>query len=165
MPQNQTLTSESASFAVSASGPELKFRHIQFADPVPTGRQIAEAFGGHQPEDYAVLHWLTEGDIVQFGLDQTIDLRANKNPRFIVAKSDRLFLFEIDDKQCAWPEPTITRDALLIIAGQDPAKFTVWQDRRKEQDLEILAGHPANLAAEGTERFYTVLDKTTEGEQ
>ena len=42
-------------------------------------------------------------------------------------------------------EPTITRDALLAIAGQDPAKFAVWQERKKEADLEIIAGHPADL--------------------
>lgn len=165
MLENQILAPESTTFAVSASGPDLKFRELRLADPVPTGRQIVEAFGGRPPTDYAILHWLAEGDLVEFGLNQTIDLRMHKDPRFIIAKSDRVFLFEIDDMQGAWPEPTITRDALLAIAGQDPTKFAVWQERKKEADLEITAGHPADLAPEGTERFYTVMSKTTEGER
>jgi hypothetical protein len=129
MPQNQLLALESTTFPVSAAGPDLKFQELRLADPVSTGRQIVDAY------------------VVEFGLDQTIDLRGHKDPRFIIAKSDRLFLFEIDDKQGAWPEPTITRKELLAVAGQDPAKFTVWQERKKEQDLEDRHRSPGQSRA------------------
>ena len=52
---------------------------------------------------------------------------------------------------------------LLELSGQDPAKFTVWQDLKQSKDKEIESGKPAHLDTEGTERFYTVMKHTTEG--
>jgi hypothetical protein len=96
-------------------------------------------------------------------LDQTTDLRAPGAERFIVARSSELFKFEIDGKRHSWPDMTITRDALLAIAQQDPAKFSVWQEFQNKPDEEILMGHPAHLEPKGVERFYTVMKHTTEG--
>ena len=131
---------------MSASGADLKFRKLRLADPVPTGRQIVEVFGGHPPPiTPSCIGWPREISLSSASTRPSICIRT-RTPRFIIAKSDRLFLFEIDDKEGAWPEPTITRETLLAVAGQDPAKFSVWQERKKEADLEIMAGHPADLA-------------------
>jgi hypothetical protein len=89
--------------------------------------------------------------------------RAPGAERLIVARSSELFKFESDGKRHSWPDKTITREALLAIAQQDPAKFSVWQEFQKKPDEEILAGHPADLEPEGVERFYTVMKHTTEG--
>ena len=69
----------------------------------------------------------------------------------------------IDGKEQEWPEPTINREVLLALAGQDPAQFSVWQELKNSPDKEVLSGHPANLAEKGVERFYTVMKHTTEG--
>jgi hypothetical protein len=165
MQQNQPVTPESGAYRIQIAGPDLQFRDAKIADPVPTGRQIIEAAGGRPPDDFVVLQWPDDGDMLAIDLDQTTDLRAPGAERFIVAKSDRIYLFEIDGKRHGWPEPVITREALLAIAKQDPSKFSVWQEFQKRPDEEILAGHPANLDAKGTERFYTVMKHTTEGGQ
>jgi multiubiquitin len=154
---------ESGGFRIAVAGIDLKFREVRVADPVSTGRQIIEAAGGHPPDDFVLLQWLPDRDIEDIELDETTDLRAPGAERFIFAKSDRTFLFEIDGKRHQWPEPTITREVLIELAGQDPTKFSVWQELRNSPDKEILTGQPAKLDTPGTEKFYTVMTHTTEG--
>jgi hypothetical protein len=163
MQQNQSVTPESDAFRILVAGTDLQFHDSKVPDPVPTGRQIIEAAGGRPPDEFIVLEWLKDGDIEELELDETTDLRAPGAERFIVARSSQLFKFEIDGKRHSWPDKTITREALLAIAQQDPAKFSVWQEFHKKADEEILAGHPAHLEPEGIERFYTVMKHTTEG--
>lgn len=150
---------------IAVAGVDLQFRQVTIKDPVPTGRQIAEAAGGHPATEQIVLQWDAEGDLKEVDLEETVDLRKPGTERFIVVKSDRTFRFEIDERRHEWPLSTISREVLLALARQDPDKFTVWQEIKKAQDVEVLGGHPANLATEGTERFYTVMKHTTEGVQ
>ena len=163
MHSHQNVTPESGSFRIQVAGTDLQFRGAILPDPVPTGRQIIEAAGGRPAEEFIVLEWLKDGDLEELELDETTDLRAQGAERFIVARSDRIHKFEIDGKRHSWPSKTISREALLAIAQQDPAKFSVWQEFQKKPDEEILAEHPAHLDQEGTERFYTVMTHTTEG--
>lgn len=82
----------------------------------------------------------------------------------IIAKSSESFEFVIDERRHPWPEKLIARDVLILLAGQEPSKFSVWQElRHSPTDKEILDGHPADLAEPGLERFYTVMTHTTEG--
>jgi hypothetical protein len=148
---------------IAIAGTDLQFRNVPIADPIPTGRQIAEAAGGQPADEHIVLQWLVDGDLEEIDLDETTDLKRPGVERFIVARSDRTYRFEIDGRRHEWPLKTITREVLLALAGQDPAKFTVWQEIKKAADVEILSAHPANLDPEGTERFYTVMKHTTEG--
>lgn len=110
-----------------------------------------------------MLQWSANGSLERLGLDKTTDLREPGVERFIVAKSDRDYRFEIDGKEQEWPEAAITREVLLALAGQDPAQFSVWQEFKSSPDKEVLSGHPADLAEKGVERFYTVMKHTTEG--
>jgi Multiubiquitin len=162
MQQNQEVTAETG-FKIAIAGTDLKFRDAKLTDPVPTGRQIIEVAGGRPPDEYIVLRWLPNNDLEEIELDTTTDLRAPGAERFIVAKSDRTFRFEIDERRHEWPDATIPREVLLELAGQDTNKFSVWQEIRNRPDQEILTGHPARLDGEGTERFYTVMKHTTEG--
>lgn len=167
MLQNQDVTPSRhpnpGSFQVLVAGTDLQFRPLHLTDPEPTGRQIIDVAGGRPADEYAVLQWLKDGALERLRLDETTDLRQPGVERFIVAKSDREFRFEIDGKEQEWPEPTITREVLLALAEQDPAQFSVWQEFKNAADKEVLAGHPANLAEKGLERFYTVMKHTTEG--
>src|SRR5579863_4727764 len=163
MQQNQSVTPESGTFRILVAGTDLQFHDFQVADPVPTGRQIIEVAGGRPADEFIVLEWLKDGDLEELELDETTDLRTPGAERFVVSHSSELFKFEIDGKRHSWPDKTITREALLAIAQQDPAKFSVWQEFQKKPDEEILTGHPAQLEPEGVERFYTVMKHTTEG--
>lgn len=167
MLQNQEVTgqphSHPGSFQILVAGTDLQFRPLSLTDPDPTGRQIIDAAGGRPADEYAVLRWPTNGSLERLGLDETTDLRKQGIERFIVARSDRDYRFEIDGKEQEWPEPTITREVLLALAGQDPAQFSVWQEFKSSPDKEVLSGHPADLAEKGVERFYTVMKHTTEG--
>jgi Multiubiquitin len=165
MQENQQVGPESGGFRLSIAGTDLKFHEARIGDPVPTGRQIIEVAGRHPPDEYIVLQWLPNKDLDEIELDETADVRAPGAERFIVAKSDRTFEFEIDERRHPWPDKTITREVLLELAGQDPSKFSVWQDLGTNSDKEILDGHPANLDTPGTERFYTVMKHTTEGDR
>jgi hypothetical protein len=167
MLQNQEVNAHSApypgNFPIRVAGTDLQFRPLSLTDPEPTGRQIIEAAGGRPADEYAVLEWLANGSLERLRLDETTDLRKPGAERFIVAKSDREYRFEIDGKEQEWPEASITRDVLLKLAGQDPSQFSVWQEFKSSPDKEVLDGHPANLAEKGVERFYTVMKHTTEG--
>lgn len=165
MLQEQSVNPETHTFPIRVAGTDLNFRQELVADPVPTGRQIIAAAGGHPADEFIVLEWLRDGDLKEIDLDETTDLRAPGAERFIVARSDRTYRFEIDGKRHEWPEKTISREALLAIAGQEPGKFSVWQEFKKKPDEEIQDGHPAHLEPEGVERFYTVMTHTTEGFQ
>jgi len=167
MLQNQEVSAHGAphpgKFQILVAGTDLQFRPLSLTDPEPTGRQIIDAAGGRPADEYAVLQWPANGSLERLGLDETTDLREPGVERFIVAKSDRDYRFEIDGKEQEWPEPTITREVLLALAGQDPAQFSVWQEFKNSPDKEVLSGHPADLAEKGVERFYTVMKHTTEG--
>jgi len=165
MQENQHLGPDSDKFRISVAGPDLKFREFWITDPVPTGRQIIEAAGFGPPDAFVVLQWFPDKDLDEVELDETTDVRPEGAGRFIVAKSTQWFEFVIDERRHPWPEKLITREVLILLAGPDPAKFSVWQELRHwPSDKEIVDGHPADLAEPGLERFYTVLTHTTEGE-
>ena len=166
MKVNQQIGSQPGSFRISIAGTDLKFRDVEIADPVPTGRQIIEAGGYGPPDEYVVLQWFPDKDLDEIELDKTTDLREPGADRFIVAKSSEWFEFVIDERRHPWPEKLITRDVLILLAGLEPSKFSVWQElRHSPTDKEITDGHPADLAEPGLERFYTVQKHTTEGKQ
>jgi hypothetical protein len=150
-------------FQLLVAGTDLNFRPIQLSDPTPTGRQIIEASGGHPASEFIVLQWLADLDLEEIDDAETTDLRKPGVERFIVAKSDRTFRFEIDERKHEWPDRHISREVLLALAGQDKNKFTVWQELRERPDTEVVDGQPADLGEKGTERFYTVMKHTTEG--
>lgn len=163
MQQTQEVPPDAQGHRIAVAGADLKFQPARVSDPVPTGRQIAEAAGAHPATEHVVLQWLQDGDLKELDLEETIDLRKPRVERFIVVRSDRTFRFEIDEHRHEWPLASITREVLLALSGQDPGKFTVWQELKKAPDVEVLAGQPADLNPEGTERFYTVMKHTTEG--
>lgn len=167
MLENQTVNPEAATqrgnFKILVAGPDLQFRPLTLDDPEPTARQIIDKTGARPADEYALLQWPAGGSLERLPLDKTTDLRKPGAERFIVAKSDRDYRFEIDGREQEWPEATITREVLLAVSGQDPALFSVWQEFKNTPDKEVLAGHPANLDEKGVERFYTVMKHTTEG--
>ena len=61
---------------VSIAGADLVFRSVVFSDPVPTGRQVIQAFVGDDPAKFIALQWLANGVLEELRLDEKVDLRA-----------------------------------------------------------------------------------------
>ena len=106
---------------VSIAGADLMFRSVVFSDPVPTGRQVIQGFVTDDPDKFIVLQWLTNGVLEELRLDEKVDLRAPGVERFIVVRSDRIFVFEIDGKRREWAISVVTGATLkkLAEAGSD----------------------------------------------
>ena len=139
---------------VSIAGADLKFRSVVFSDPVPTGRQVIQAFVGDDPAKFIVLQWLANGALEELRLDEKVDIRARGVERFIVASSDRIFVFEIDGKRKEWAISVVTGATLKELAGADPTDVDIFLERHSQPDLEICDNETVDLAAPGIERFY-----------
>ena len=139
---------------VSIAGADLMFRSVVFSDPVPTGRQVIQAFVGDDPTKFIALQWLTNGVLEELRLDEKVDLRAPGVERFIVVRSDRIFIFEIDGKRREWAISVVTGATLKKLAEARPTDVDLFLERHDQPDLEIYDNETVDLAAPGIERFY-----------
>ena len=139
---------------VSIAGADLVFRAVVFSDPVPTGRQVIQAFVGDDPAKFIALQWLANGVLEELRLDEKVDLRAPGAERFVVVRSDRIFVFEIDGKRREWASSVVTGATLKKLAEADPTDVDLFLERHSQPDLEIYDSETVDLAAPGIERFY-----------
>ena len=139
---------------VSIAGADLMFRSVVFSDPVPTGRQVIQAFVDDDPAKFIVLQWLANGVLEELRLDEKVDLRASGVERFIVVRSDRIFVFEIDGKRREWAISVVTGATLKKLAEANPTDVDLFLERHDQPDLEIYDNETVDLAAPGIERFY-----------
>ncbi len=154
---------EHRGFEITFGGEDLAFTTTKIADPVPTGRQIAEAAGKNPADEFIILQWLSNGILETIRLDETVDVRGRGTERFLIVRSDRTYLFEIDADRQEWPSRFISGATLKRLARQDAAAFSVWQEKRQGADQEIRNDQIVDLDPAGVEKFYTVLTHTTEG--
>jgi len=151
------------SYSFCIGSDEAFAEKYQVNDPIPTGRQILQAAGRRPEKAFMLLLLTSTDDLEEIGLDETVDLRKAGSERFFVFESDRLLSFEIDDRRLVWGSETIAEHTLKFLAGVSP-DYTVWQERRGEQDdLRIDPGTFANLANKGVEVFFTGKDQTNAG--
>ena len=139
---------------VSIAGADLMFRSVVFSDPVPTGRQVIQAFAGDDPAKFIALQWLANGVLEELRLDEKVDLRAPGVERFIVVRSDRIFVFEINGKRKEWAISVVTGATLKKLARADPTDVDLFLERHSQPDREIYDNETVDLAAPGIERFY-----------
>lgn len=135
---------------------------LTFNDPVVTGRQILESAGHFPPEEFLVFQRLTNGQLEEIRLDETVDLRAPGIERFYTFRSDRSFRFVVDGRRFEWGMATITGRTLKALAGV-PTEYGVWLERRNDDDLPIGDAEDVDLSQPGVERFFTGKTTTTEG--
>ena len=133
----------------------LSFKKEVFEDPILTGRQIIERFGGVPVEEYAAVALQKNGDFEDISLDEPFDLRGRGIEKVLVFRTDRSFKFKIDDRDLEWPRACISGFILKKIADL-PANFTLWLDVRGGQDRQILDTDLINLDEPGVERFVSV---------
>ena len=149
-------------FTVEVGDPDLAFRPVHLADPVPTARQILEAAGACPADEHVAMALLPNGDTEALRLDETLDLRGRGIERVIIFKTDRIFRLEIDRREKEWGLAKVSGRAIKFLAGVDPAKHDVYQEVRGDDPL-IRNDEFADLSGKGVERFYTIISETTEG--
>lgn len=154
---------EHGPYRVEIGDESLTYRLALIADPVPTGRQVLEAAGFHPVVEHSVFQVLRSGQIEGLRLDETTDLRTRGVEKFLVFRSDRSFRLDIDGTVLEWGTGRISGLVLKRLAKVDPATYGVWQEVRGQDDLAIADAQFADLSAQGVERFFTGIVKTTEG--
>lgn len=153
----------SQSFEIRLGNDESFPERATLHDPVVTGRQVLQAVNRRPEKNFQLLLLTSDGELEEIRLDETIDLRRPGVERFFVFESDRLYAFEIDDRRFFWGCETVAEHTLKFLAGV-ASDYTVWQERRGEQDdLRIEPGSAANLADKGVEVFFTGKDQTNAG--
>jgi hypothetical protein len=135
----------------------------RFRDPIVTGQQILEAVRLFPTDEHLSFQCLSDGQLEEIRLDESVDLRREGLERFITFKSDRSFRFTLDGRRFEWGLPFITGLQLKKLAGVDPATYGVWLAQRVGDDRLIGNTEQVNLEAQGVERFFTGIDTTTEG--
>ena len=137
----------SREFVISVNDIEAKF-----ADPVPDGGQILGEVGFLPVADYVLIQLLCHGTR-SVGLDEPVDLRQVGVEAFRAFKSDRVFLFTIDDRGYEWGVAKITESELRHIAGI--GEDDVFILHRDGKDTPLAAGDVVDLGDSGTERLRT----------
>lgn len=150
-------------FRVLIADEDLNFKKHVFDDPKVLGRQLIEAVGGHPVDEHVAIAILPNGDFEDIRLDESYDLRGRGAEKVLVARTDRVFKFKIDDKDLEWPRACITGFVLRKLADL-PANYNLWQEIPGQQDQKISDGDVINLADKGVERFISLIDQTTEGD-
>jgi len=150
-------------YRIKIGNEHLEFREADLADPVPTGRQIAEAAGAHPAENYLIFQMLPNGMLEGLRLDETTDLTAKGIERFLVFASDRAFFFEIDGRRMEWGAQLISGMTLKKLANVDLATYGVWLEVRGQEDRPIANNELFDLSAPGIEHFFTGIVQTTAG--
>ena len=142
-------------YRIMVGDAELKFQGVRINDPVPTGRQVLEKAGLYPPTEHFLFAWLKNGALEEVRLDETVDIFHRGIEKFIAFRTDRIFLFVLNDRRFTWGAPTILGQVLKSLARVDAATHGVWLEQRDEADRFIADDESVSLAGETIERFHT----------
>lgn len=152
-----------AHYRIQIGNERLEFVTAVLCDPMPTGRQIAEAAGQGDVTECIVFEMLRGGLLEGLRLDETTDLTVKGIERFLVFRNDRAFFFEIDGRRIEWGAQWISGMTLKKLAGVDLSSYGVWLEVRGQDDRRIADDELFDLSAKGVERFFTGIVQTTAG--
>ncbi|NKN03073.1 multiubiquitin domain-containing protein [Rhizobium leguminosarum] len=136
---------------------------LAFNDPIVTGVQVLQKAKLLPTDEYLLFQELDDGQLEEIRPDESVDLRKEGREQFITFKSDRSFRFVLDGRKFEWGLPFITGVQLKRLAGVDPSSYGVWLSQRIGDDKLIGNKEKVDLQGDGTERFFTGIDTTTEG--
>lgn len=139
---------------IEIGGADLHFSTKLLLDPVPTGRQIVEAAGHRDADEFIVLQWMPDGSLLELRLQDTTDILAAGIERFIVVRSDRSFRIDIEGRREEWPCHVITGQSVKKLAGQEGPDVIAVLERSDRPDRELEDDEVVDLRAEGVERFH-----------
>lgn len=141
-------------YRIAVSDQSLAFRPITVSDPVPLGRQILEAAGYQNIDEYGLFAILPGGDFEDVRPDETFDLRGKGAERFVAFRSDRDFRLSLNGHELRWGEPAIAGAALYTLANPTDDQ-AIYLDTRGGEDRLIEPGDRIDLTQPGAERFVT----------
>jgi len=141
----------------------LEFAHYQINDPIVTGRQLLDVAKCRPADEHIIFQLLHDGLLEEIRLEETTDLRERRIEKFLAFRSDRSFRFLLDGRQFEWGCTHITGLTLKKLAEVDPATHGVWLMVRGSEDRKIGNDELVDLSEPGVEKFFTGVDKTTEG--
>jgi hypothetical protein len=152
-----------AEIRVTVAGTDLEFRTVHVESAEPSGSDLLRA-GGFSPADqFIVLHWLATGELNDLDPESHVHLSADTVERFIIAKSDREYLFDLEERRERWPATLITPATLKRLGGKLNDEVVVVVEREGEPDEEIDDETIIDLAKPGIERFkLRVIEKDLE---
>lgn len=142
-------------FRIQFADGDLNFRSIQFADPVPTGRQfLLNAVGPTAESTYSLFMILPTGDFEDIRLDETVDLREHGEERFIGFETDRAFKLEVEDSDLQWGKPLISGRMIYKLAGVAEGDQDLYLRVRGAHNRLVRPNDVVDLAEPGIERFF-----------
>lgn len=150
-------------YRIAIGDDKLNYHRAVIDDPVPTGLQILELANARPADEHIVFQMLTNGLLEELRPDETTDLRTAGVEKFLVFKSDRSFRLELDGRVFEWGGTFISGLTLKKLAQVDPTEYGVWLEVRGSEDRAIGDTDLVDLSAQGIERFFTGIVKTTEG--
>jgi hypothetical protein len=136
---------------------------FSFSDPIVTGAQVLQKAKLFPTDEYLLFQELDDGQLEEIRPDESVDLRHDGREQFITFKSDRSFRFVLDGRKFEWGLPFITGLQLKRLAGVDANSYGIWLSQRVGDDKLIGNKEKVDLQGDGTERFFTGIDTTTEG--
>lgn len=153
---------QDAKYAIRIGDDESFDEQLTFEDPIPTGRQIIRKANRKPILEHQLLLLTKDRRLEEIDLDENVDLRTRGIERFFVFRTDRLFHFVIDEQRFPWGSSLIKESTLHFLADVGD-EYSVWQERRGEDDLLIEPGSSACLGDKGVEIFFTGKDQTDAG--
>lgn len=150
-------------YRIAIGNDKLDYHKAVTDDPVPTGLQILELANARPADEHIVFQMLANGLLEELRPDETTDLRTAGVEKFLVFRSDRSFRLELDGRVFEWGGTFISGLTLKKLAQVDPAEYGVWLEVRGSEDRAIGDTDLVDLSAQGIERFFTGIVKTTEG--
>lgn len=133
-------------FSVTVNGALITLR-----DRRPIGRQILTAAGLLPATDYVLIQLLKPGT-KSISVDETLNLGDPGREAFRAFKTDRIFLFTVDEVAYEWGNGSIEVAELRRIAVIPDDRVLVLE--RLGEDAQVIHDH-VTLAAAGTEHLRT----------
>ena len=131
----------------------LEFRTIWLDDLFPTAQQLVKKAGLGPVEDFLVFLVAPDRSLIEIGLDKTVDITKNLEPRFLIFRTARTWRVLIDDGWFLWGEATISGKAVKWLADVVPETHAVWLQQQGQPDKLIGDNQLVNLIDSRLERF------------
>lgn len=121
-------------------------------DPMQPSRELLQQVGFVPASDYSLIQLHRPGT-TSIGLDEVVNL-VGQPKAFRAFRTDRTYLFTVDERGYEWGAPTVTEEELRdVTATPEDKRFVL--TRENEPDKFIEPETSVDLAGRGTERLYT----------
>ncbi len=151
-------------YTIKIGDQNRNFKKYHSEDPIVTGHQLLNFAELKPVDEYLIFMLLKGGEFEEIRLNETVDLRRKGIEKFIYFESSSSYRFVIDGERIEWGTNLISGLKLKQIAKVDPKTYAIWQEIRGGEDLPLNNEDIIDLSEKGVERFFTVIEQTTAGD-